>query len=124
MSNLYDPYRNAVRHSIEDKANERRKKNFIQKKNKEKAKKFFQKKIYLSDIFHLPEGVANTLFLGMFIFIPYLLGVLFTFTILAKASIKTYERVDNSFAFSWVIGYEFLAGFLLITIFISAIRFK
>ena len=124
MSNLYDPYRNAVRHSIEDKANQRRKKNFIQKQNKEKAKKFFQKKIYLSDFIHLSEGLANTLFLGMFVFIPYLLGVVFTFVILAKASVRTYERVDNSFAFSWVIGYEFLAGFLLLTIFISAMRFR
>jgi len=124
MSNLYDPYRNAVRHTLEDKANERRKQIFIEKKNREKAKKFLQKKIYLSDLVDLPEGLANTLFLGMFIFVPYLFGVVFTFIILAKASFRTYERVENSFAFSWVIGYEFLAGFLLLMIFISSIRFR
>ena len=124
MSNLYDPYRNAVRHTLEDKATEKRKQIFIEKRNREKAKKFLQKKIYLSDLVNLPEGLANTLFLGIFVFIPYLLGVTFTFIILAKASFRTYERVDNSFAFSWVIGYEFLAAFLLLTIFISAVRFR
>jgi hypothetical protein len=124
MSDLYDPYRNAVRHSIKERANEKRKKIFIQNKKRNQTKKFFQKKIYLSDLFNLPEGLANTIFLGMFVFIPYLLGVIFTFLILAKASFQTYEKVENSFAFSWVIGYEFLAGFLLLMIFISAVRFR
>ena len=124
MPDLYDPYRNAVRNSLVDKAHERRKKIFVQNRNREQAKKFFQKKIYLSDLVNLPEGLANTLFLGIFIFVPYLLGVIFTFSVLAKANFRTYERVDNSFAFSWVIGYEFLAGFILLMIFISAVRFR
>jgi len=124
MSNLYDPYRNAVRNNLEDKASEKRKKDFIEKRSKENSKNFLQKKIYLSDLTNLPESLANSLFFGLFIFIPYSLGVIFTFLVLAKASLKTYEGVNNSFAFSWVIGYEFLAGFLLLIIFISAIRFK
>jgi hypothetical protein len=124
MSNLNDPYRNAVRHTIEDREKERRKKIFVRNRQKEKSKSFFQKKIYLNNLFDLPEGLAKMLFLGMFIFIPYLVGVLFTFLILAKANFRTYERVENSFAFSWVIGYEFLATLLLLMIFISAIRFS
>jgi hypothetical protein len=90
MSNLYDPYRNAVRQTLQDKANEKRKKLFIEKTNKDKAKKFLQKKIYLSDFINLPEGLANGIFFGLFITIPYLLGIIFIFTILAKANFYTY----------------------------------
>jgi hypothetical protein len=124
MSDLYDPYRNAVRQTLQDKANEKRKKNFIKKANKDKAKKFLQKKIYLSDFINLPEGLANSIFLGLFIAIPYLLGILFIFIILAKASFHTYETIENSFAFSWVIGYEFLAGLLLLMILKSSLHFR
>jgi hypothetical protein len=124
MSNLYDPYRNAVRQTLQDKANEKRKKLFIEKTNKDKAKKFLQKKIYLSDFINLPEGLANGIFFGLFITIPYLLGIIFIFTILAKANFNTYQKMETSFAFSWVIGYEFLAGFLLLMILKSSMRFR
>ena len=124
MSNLYDPYRNAVRQTLQDKANEKRKKLFIEKTNKDKAKKFLQKKIYLSDFINLPEGLANGIFFGLFVTIPYLLGIIFIFTILAKANFHTYEKMETSFAFSWVIGYEFLAGFLLLMILKSSMRFR
>jgi len=124
MSNLYDPYRNAVRQTLQEKAHEKRKKIFIEKANRDKAKKFLKKKIYLSDFINLPEGLANGIFLGLFITIPYLLGLLFIFIILAKASFHTYEKIENSFAFSWVIGYEFLAGFLLLMILKSSLRFR
>ena len=124
MPDLYDPYRNAVRQTLQDKAHEKRKKNFIKKANKDKAKKFLQKKIYLSDFINLPEGLANSIFLGLFIAIPYLLGILFIFIILAKASFHTYETIENSFAFSWVIGYEFLAGLLLLMILKSSLHFR
>jgi hypothetical protein len=124
MSNLYDPYRNAVRQTLQDKANEKRKKLFIEKTNKDKAKKFLQKKIYLSDFINLPEGLANGIFFGLFVTIPYLLGIIFIFTILAKANFHTYEKMETSFAFSWVIGYEFLAGFLLLMILKSSMHFR
>jgi hypothetical protein len=32
--------------------------------------------------------------------------------------------METSFAFSWVIGYEFLAGFLLLMILKSSMRFR
>ena len=124
MPNQYDPYRNAVRHSIEGKVNNKRKQLFIQQQTKAKAKKFFEKKIYLSDLVDLPSGLANGIFIALFIFIPYSIGVVFTFIFLAKASFTTYDHIENSFAFSWVIGYEFLATFLLLMIFQSAMRFR
>ena len=124
MSNVYDPYRNAVRQTLQDKAIEIRKKKFMEKNNREKAKKFLQKKVYLSDFINLPEGLANSIFFGLFIAIPYLLGIIFIFIILAKASFHTYETIENSFAFSWVIGYEVLASLLLLMILKSSLTFK
>jgi len=124
MSNVYDPYRNAVRQTLQDKAIEIRKKKFMEKNNREKAKKFLQKKVYLSDFINLPEGLANSIFFGLFIAIPYLLGIIFIFIILAKASFHTYETIEKSFAFSWVIGYEVLASLLLLMILKSSLTFR
>ena len=124
MPDVYDPYRNAVRQTLQDKAIEIRKKKFMEKNSREKAKKFLQKKVYLSDFINLPEGLANSIFLGLFIAIPYLLGIIFIFIILAKASFHTYETIENSFAFSWVIGYEVLASLLLLMILKSSLTFK
>ncbi|SFV71408.1 hypothetical protein MNB_SV-13-787 [hydrothermal vent metagenome] len=124
MTDLYDPYRNAVRQTLQDKAIEKRKKDFIEKANKNKAKKFLKKKIYLSDFINLPEGLANSIFLGLFITIPYFFGIIFIFIVLAKANFHIYETIGNSFAFSWVIGYELLAGILLLIILKSSINFR
>jgi len=124
MSNVYDPYRNAVRQTLQEKEIEIRKKEFIEKKNREKAKRFLQKKVYLSDFINLPEGLANSIFFGLFVAIPYIIGIVFIFIILAKASFHTYETIEKSFAFSWVIGYEVLASLLLLMIFKNSLNFR
>lgn len=126
MVDTYDPYRNAVRQTLQDKAQKERKNSFIQHRERKvkKPKGFFQKKIYLTDLIHLPKELVNIIFLGSFIFIPYLLGITLTFIFLAKINISTYENFHNPFAFSWVIGYEFLATFLLLIILKSALTFK
>ena len=120
--NLQDPYHNAVRNARLDKEQERRKREFNQKRDK--AQKFLNKKIYLTDFINLPEGLANGIFVGLFITIPYLLGIIFIFIIVAKADFHIFDKMETSFAFSWVMGYEFLALFLLLMIFLSAIRFR
>jgi ABC-type bacteriocin/lantibiotic exporter with double-glycine peptidase domain len=125
MSDTYDPYRNAVRQTLQEKATEKRKKIFvIQNQKTEKAKKFFQKKIYLTDFIDLPEGLINIVFLTFFIIIPYFIGAIFTFIVLAEVNFRIYESMHNPFAFLWVIGYEFLATILLLIIVKSAITFK
>jgi len=123
MDNIYDPYHHAVRQALQDKAQERRKKDFLKKKKSE-TNKFLKKKIYLTDFINLPEGLASAIFLGIFITIPYLFGMVFIFIVLAKATFGTYAKMETSFAFSWVIGYELLAGLLLLIILQSAIKFR
>jgi hypothetical protein len=124
MLDLYDPYRNAVRHSLEDKANERRKKIFIQKTNKEKTKNFLQKKLYLTDFINLPKGFVNLIFFIMFLLIPYTFGAIFTFILLAKFNFHIYENMHNTFAFLWIIGYELVATLLLTLILKSSIDYR
>jgi len=124
LSNTYDPYRNAVRQTLQDKATEKRKQSFTRKEKREKAKSFFQKKIYLRDYIDLPEGLVNIIFLGFFLLIPYTIGVLFTFTFLADLSLLTYKDMHNSFAFLWVLGYELVASLLLLLIIKSSINFE
>jgi len=126
MVDTYDPYRNAVRRALEDKAHKERKESFMQhgEGKKKKTKSFFQKKISLTDFIDLPTGLVNIVFLIFFILLPYYIGVIFTFVVLAKVNITTYENFHNPFAFSWVIGYELLATFFLLIILKSAIAFK
>lgn len=121
-NNLQDPYYNAVRNTRMDKELERRKKEFIA--NRDKAKKFLNKKVYITDFINLPEELANGIFVGLFVTIPYLLGIIFIFIFFAKADFHIFDKIETSFAFSWVMGYEFLAGSLLLIIFLSSLRFR
>jgi len=123
MSDTYDPYRNAVRRTLADKSAEERRKKFITKNQKEKKQGFFQKKFYLSDFIDLPEGLTNALVLSLFLLIPYFLGFIFTFVVLAELNFQTYKNMHNNFAFLWVVGYEFMASLLLLAIIKSALTF-
>jgi len=123
MSDTYDPYRNAVRQTLEDKRRGEQRKKFNHRK-KQKQKSFLKQKIYLTDFTGLPYGLSNLLFFAIFALIPYLTGTLFTFFIFAEASFTTYKDMNGSnFAFSWLIGYELIAFFLLLLIIKSAILF-
>jgi len=123
MSDTYDPYRNAVRRTLADKAAEEKRKEFIKNKRKNKKQGFFQKKFYLKDFIDLPEGLTNILVLGLFLLIPYFLGFIFTFTVLAELDFQVYKNMHNNFAFLWVIGYEFMATMLLMAIIKGALTF-
>jgi hypothetical protein len=124
-SNSYDPYRNAVRQTFADKNIIERQKKFKNQKDQKGTKSFFQKKIYLNEILDLPEGLANAIFFGMFMLFPYLAGIIFIFFVLANANYQLYQKIEGySFIFSWVIGYEFIAGFILLIIVYSALTYR
>jgi hypothetical protein len=73
----------------------------------------------------LPESVNNVLGVGIFALVPYIIGVIFIFIIIAQANIETYRKTDmNSFLLAWTIGYEVIAAIILLVIFKSAISFK
>jgi nucleosome binding factor SPN SPT16 subunit len=63
--------------------------------------------------------------LGLFAMVPYVIGLMFIFIIIAQANIENYRETEmTSFLLAWTIGYEFIAVFLLLLIVKSAITFQ
>lgn len=114
----FDPYHNSIRNAREDR--------ILMEKRKErkKSEKFLDKKVYLTDFINLPEGLANILFISLFIVMPYIFGTVMIFISVAKINLYIYNTLNISFFFSWVIGYEAIATLLLLMIFATAIRYK
>jgi hypothetical protein len=114
-----DPYRNAIKRTLEEKESIKRRKNYLEKNNHQESEAFLDQSV------ELPESVNNVVGLGMFALLPYIIGVLFIFLIIAQANIETYRKTDmNSFFLAWTIGYEVIATVLLLAIFKSALSFR
>ena len=114
-----DPYRNAIKRTLEEKESIKRRKNFKENKNNNTEKAFLDQSV------ELPESVNNVLGLGIFALLPYIIGITFIFLIIAQANIETYRQTDmNSFLLAWTIGYELIAAIILLAIIKSAISFK
>ena len=119
MSKTSDPYRNTIKRALEEKESIKKRKNFLENNSSEKTKGFFNQSV------KLPEGVNNVVGLGIFTLLPYIVGIIFIFLIIAQANIEIYRKTDiNSFFIAWTIGYELIAVILLLVIFSSAINFK
>jgi len=119
MSDTTDPYRNAIQRNIEEKESIKRRKKFIETNNHATSEAFLDQSV------ELPESVNNVLGLGIFALLPYIIGAMFIFLIIAQANIETYRKTDmNSFLLAWTIGYELIAAILLLAILKSAISFR
>ena len=118
MPETTDPYRHAIKRTLEDKHNKERREKFLKKNNGESE-------AFLSQPVELPESVNNVLGLGIFALLPYIIGAMFIFLIIAQANIETYRNTEmNSFLLAWTIGYELIAAIILLAILKSAITFK
>ena len=125
MPHHNDPYLNAVRISFNEKKIKVRQEKIRQTEQKKESKKFLSRKIELDHYMNLPESIQNIIVFTLFIGIPYLLGIVFTFFVLAQASLDNYYDLDiNSFPLTWSMGYECLAFLLLILIFKSSMCFR
>lgn len=72
-----------------------------------------------------PEGYENIMFLGYFIAIPYIAGVLFLYLFVAGGHVENFMVLEISkFFIVWAIGYEVVAASLLLIIFYSFLNFK
>jgi hypothetical protein len=119
MPNSNDPYRNTVKRTLEERECIKRRKKFIENSSNRPSKAFLDQSV------ELPESINNILGLGIFALLPYMIGVMFIFLIIAQANIETYRNTDmNSFLLAWTIGYELIAAILLLFILKSAIEFK
>jgi hypothetical protein len=118
-----DPYLDTVRRTFEDK----KYKELYKKKEQKKINRFMQREINITDYINLSKEIANLLIAISFLILPYIIGVVFIFLIIAKANLEIYERIGNSvnqYLVSWAIGYEVIATFLLLLIIKSAIFFE
>ena len=124
MNEIHDPYLHAVRINLNDK--QMRKRQAKSKKvEEERGKSFLQRKVALSDYVNLPDGVQELLVFLLFLVIPYVVGIVVIFFLVAKASLETYERLNmDSYFLSWTIGYEVLGLLILLLITKMALTFK
>jgi len=121
----HDPYLNTAKRSLQNKESRKRKQKYVQKINHNNPESFLGQRIMLHNYFNLPEGLQNIVGLILFMFLPYTMGIIFIFFIIAQANIETYKKIDmSSFLLSWTIGYEVMAFLLLSLIIKSALIFK
>ena len=125
MQTTHDPYLNTAKRSLQNKKLKKRKQKYTKKINYNRSQSFLGQKIVLHNYLNLPESLQNIIGLTLFMFVPYSIGLLFMFVIVAKISMETYEKINmNSFLLSWTIGYEIVASLVLLLIIKDALLFK
>jgi len=125
MQNLQnDPYIIAGQNSVETKTYKSKRKTF-KEEQKSLMDKFLSQEVYLSDYIPLSEGALNLFLFLSVLLLPFCIGLLFIFIFISKLKISLMPDIDFlSFATSWAIGYELIAGFILFNIFKSFVSFK
>ncbi|CAA6804703.1 MAG: Unknown protein [uncultured Sulfurovum sp.] len=123
MPEIHDPYLNTIQRNLnEEKIKERKEK--VQK-SKTHKKSFLSQNIVISDYIHLPESLQKFFLLSIFIFVPYLFGVIIMSLLLGYKSFQEFTTFNfDLFMLSWTVGYETIALILLLIIIRSALVFK
>ena len=110
--NMYDdPYMREAVIIIKEKAEEKRK---IKKTSRDKPVEVLFKSRSIDEF--LPDGNEDITIITLFLLLPYLTGIIFTFIIIAEGSITKLISLSkyHSFGLLWAVGYEILA-FLTLT---------
>ena len=122
-STIHDPYLNTAKRSLKDKYY--KEKISIAKEQEIKPKSFLRQNLYLSDYINLSEEMASFVGFILFALIPYLVGILFVFIVIARGSLYILQKIQiGNYFIYWSIGYELLALFILSLIAKSAIKFR
>ena len=109
-----DPYMREAIIIVNEQRTERKKK---KSKEKTKNREFLLKRRTLSDF--LPAGNEDISLITIFTLLPYSAGMVFVFFVIADASFTKLISLSkyHSFPLIWAIGYEIIAGFLLLWFF-------
>jgi len=87
---------------------------------------FSQKEVDLAETpLFFPEGFEK-IFLAIYIIsLPYIIGLVFLFFVVAESNVERFLAVsgDSPFFLTWAIGYEILAGLVLLWIIKMALGF-
>lgn len=87
---------------------------------------FAQQDVELSQTpLFFPEGFEKVFLVIYIISLPYIIGLLFLFFVVAEANVERFLSVSggSSFFLTWAIGYEILAGLIMLWIIKMAIGF-
>jgi len=98
-----------------------------QKPIKNTNEKFSQQKVTFDDTPLLfPAGMEKVFLLIYFIVLPYIAGLMFLFFYVGEGKTELFLSLneESSFILTWAIGYEILAGILILLIIKSAISFS
>lgn len=122
----HDPYLATAKRSLKDKQYKELHQTKEKKSHEKRTKKsFLTQKVNINDLLNLPEGTMNLLLFIAFLVVPYTVGIIFIFVVIARASLDTFKGIHTSeYALYWAIGYEVIASILILLIIKSAISFR
>ncbi len=112
MNITHDPYLTTVQRSFCEERIKKRKKDMALKKENGQKNQFLFQKIDLNKVFDLPNGLKQFILSGIFIFVPYLVGLIFMLVTQQDMSSFQNESI-NKFLLLWTIGYELVASFFI-----------
>lgn len=85
---------------------------------------FGSQKVDFSSYLLVIEGYEGFFYAGYVALIPYIVGSLFLYFFVANGSFGNYKLLKTeAFFIVWMIGYEIVAAFMLVFIFISFLRY-
>ena len=97
------------------------------KKKFKSANSFGNQEVKLEDTpLFFPPGLEKIFLVIYFVSLPYIAGLMFLFIYVAKSKYEAFLTITKEAAFimTWAIGYEILAGLLLLYIIKMAISFS
>ncbi|MBN2816835.1 MAG: hypothetical protein JXQ67_09135 [Campylobacterales bacterium] len=84
------------------------------KKKETKSKSFASKKVELKDFAPVPEGWEFFVYTFYVVALPYILGAVFLFLVIARGSVDNFMLLNiNAFPIVWLIGYEIASVIML-----------
>lgn len=124
MPSIHDPYLNTVKRTLEEERIKKRQQLSIENRSKKSKNNFIQRGFLSQDIY-LPKHMDMILLSNLFIFIPYLVGLLIILFFSNQEIVNKYIGLDlYSFVLLWTVGYELIALSALTYIVKSAICFN
>ena len=92
-------------------------------KTRNKLAEFMSADVQDSELGIVPEGYGGITYLTFLIFGPWIVGTLFMFFYVSGGSMDTFNSLESNTMLTWVIGYEILAGLILLLIFKKLISY-
>ncbi|MDQ1263662.1 MAG: hypothetical protein QG559_663 [Campylobacterota bacterium] len=96
----------------------------VHKNMKGTSTSFGSQKVEFSNYLLVIEGYEGFFYAGYVALIPYIVGSLFLYFFVANGSFGNYKLLETeAFFIVWLIGYEIVAAFMLIFIFVSFLMY-